>query len=137
MRVAWQQTGSPVYLLPPRTDPEQYAILISQSLPYFMLPTAGEESLINYSIAIAAALYYLGLIGEISGEHGQRIISVFDCSKTVSSSIGHRIGRFLNTIKNDPTGLNIQVPGQGAATITETTQIWWGGGKEKIVLCLV
>lgn len=99
-----------------------------------MSPLAGEESLINYSVAIGAALHYLGLVGELSGEHGLRILDVFDFPNANPNGVGHRIGKFMITIQNDPIRLNIQAPGVGRAKATETAQIWWGGGRQRIVL---
>lgn len=130
LRIVWQETNSPLYLLPPRTDPMQYAVLISRSLPYFNSPNAGEVLYLDYSLCIGTALQYLAIRGELDSSDATRMVNIFTSDNR--DSLGDRIGEFLHTIQGDPSRMKIESPGEGAPKVIENARKWWGGGKRKV-----
>lgn len=133
LRLVWQASDCPLYLLSQRIDPLHYASLITHSLPYFANPSAGEGSLVYYSISIGAALHCLSVADELNCPDSLRLIQVFELEGH-PSWIGGRVGTFLSTLAAAGVGSRINFDTVTHEKIVKLGQKWWGGGTEGITL---
>ena len=126
--LAWEATDSPLYLLPKRIDPVQYATLISKSLPYFSAPGAGEGCLVFYAVCIGIALHVFAITDQASSPDSARLSNIFD-PKVVAEGIGRHIGYYLRTLAASMVGTKIDLNSRrDDERMTELAKKWWGGG---------
>lgn len=142
IRLIWQITDSPLYLLPRRIDPRTYAATISRSIPYFSGPDAGEGSLVSYTLSLGAALHYLSACGESESEDHRRLGSLIS-SKYGSVDIRSRIGIFLRMLASSsldsPMSSEMRSDDELPESIyrekiIQMAQKWWGGGRDAVAL---
>ncbi|PVI06194.1 hypothetical protein DM02DRAFT_650100 [Periconia macrospinosa] len=135
----WHETDSPSYLLPRRIDPHLYAVIISDSLPYFSGPQAGEGSLVFYTISVGVAIHYLSASGEAGSQNHQRLTDLITPEGDVEH-IRARIGLFLKILAKSSVVPSRDTTGSEGKEdlddfeVVELAQQWWGGGRNAITL---
>ena len=134
LRLVWEASDCPLYLLPQRVDPVRYAKLISESVLYFSAPGAGEASLVNYSICMGVALHVFSVTDQNNSLDAERLINVFD-PRVASEDIGLRIGYFLRTLASSMGGVKVELESQvDEESMPELGKRWWGGGAATVTL---
>lgn len=130
LRLVWQASDNPLYLLPRRIDPLRYVSLISRSLSYFS--SAGEGSLVYYTMSMGAALHCLSVTGQLCSPEANRLKEIFMADED-PGKIDARVGGFLKTLAAAAVNSEF-LKDEGSEKAMSIGRKWWGGGMDEVTL---